>query len=331
MAAIGGGGAAGSAPAPHPAAAHGSAPGPSAAVVPFSAYPWTAVVVSEAHERREAHQDLARMPAAYSPKMEDKTGGFELPNPLPADGGGTLTCLYVVDGHAGVETAAFVRDNFQRVFVERLQRQLQPPPVQASICAALYDAVLELEHQLRVRAVPGGAVAAFTVLRVNGAKTVRKLYVANVGDVEVALVDDKQIAMTLSRKHTPANPDELARLLAISNSLNPEGGPSFIHGGRLVGDGGFNLAITRTLGDFRCKPWATAEPAIASITLEDRHLFYFIASDGVFDCEFLPAAGNDWLSSPPCSPPPSFTSLLIPFSSPPLRRPQCRPGRSGSV
>lgn len=214
--------------------------------------------------------------------MEDKCGGFELENPLPSDAGGTLTCLYVVDGHAGAQAATFCRDNFKAVFTAKLARQTSSP--QPSICAALYDAVLELEFLLRVHSVTAGAVAAFTVLRVNGAGTLRKLYTANVGDVEVVLVDRARGAVTLTEKHTPANLEELRRLRAISCSLNAEGGPSFVANNRLVGDGGYSLAITRTLGDFACKPWATAEPSMASCKLDENFDFFFIASDGVFDC-----------------------------------------------
>jgi serine/threonine protein phosphatase PrpC len=300
----------GSAPAPPvgaaPAAAAGAhggagaAPKP-AAVVRFSDYPWTTVIVSEHHDAREAHRDVRAMPPGWQPSMEDKCGGFELANPLPADGGGTLTCLYVVDGHAGAQAATYVRDNFQRVFCAKLARQVQPPPApQPSLCAALYDAVLELEFLLRVHSVPAGAVAAFTVLRVNGAGSLRKLYVANVGDVEVVLVDRARAAVTLTKKHTPANPDELARLTAISCSLNAEGGPSFVSKGRLVGDAGYNLAITRTLGDFGCKPWATAEPSMASCALDESFAFFYIASDGVFDCEFGVGGRTSLRAAPRC-------------------------------
>lgn len=241
--------------------------------------------------------------------MEDKCGGFELENPLPSDAGGTLTCLYVVDGHAGAQAATFCRDNFKAVFTAKLARQTSSP--QPSICAAIYDAVLELEFLLRVHSVTAGAVAAFTVLRVNGAGTLRKLYTANVGDVEVVLVDRARGAVTLTKKHTPANPEELRRLTAISCSLNAEGGPSFVANNRLVGDGGYNLAITRTLGDFACKPWATAEPSMASCTLDENFDFFFIASDGVFDCAWHLRCAQRWTLCP-CPHPRTQTSHCAP-------------------
>ena len=219
-------------------------------------------VVSEGHETREAHGGHAR------PPMEDKVGGFE------ADFEGVrYTCLYVIDGHGGVETAQFVRDNFRRVFVSKLSSDRTT----GGTIHATFD---EIEFELRARRVPAGAVAAFVVLRVKPTGE-RKLFVANVGDVEVVLHDGaaRPVAL-LTTRHSLRNRDELERVARLSGNL------ATLVDGNYMAVGGFRVANTRAFGDFEFLPMITAEPAMLAIDpapARGAGSFLIIASDGVFD------------------------------------------------
>lgn len=273
--------AAGSAPAG--GAGHGG--GAAAVVVPFCEYPFRGFQrVSEWHETREAH-GVAR------PHMEDKVGGFEMPNRL--DGAGLLSCLYVVDGHGGADASTFIRGAFQRIFeaqVDRFAASALPTSLKGVLFATLAQVEFELQmrqHQAEAhgRRLHDGAVAAFVVLRSTPAG--RKLYCANVGDVEVVLAEKGRAppSALMSTKHNFTNAAERERIERVSG--RPIASAGDVRTGRVFGmAAGSSLAVTRSFADFAYKPWVSAEPTISEVVIEDKHAFVVIASDGVFD--YLP-------------------------------------------
>lgn len=183
------------------------------------------------------------------------------------------TCLYVVDGHSGVETAQFVRDNFKRVFVSKLSHERTT----GGTIHATFD---EIEFELRARHVPAGAVAAFVMLRErpNGE---RKVFVANVGDVEVVLHDGAaRPAVLCSTRHSLRNAEELERVTRLSGNL-----ATLVDGGDMA-VGQHRIANTRAFGDFHFLPMISAEPAVSTIKpapARGSNAYIIIASDGVFD------------------------------------------------
>jgi serine/threonine protein phosphatase PrpC len=79
--------------------------------------------------------------------------------------------------------------------------------------------------------------------------------------------------VALSEDHKPDRNDETKRI----NDL----GGRVIHWGRWRVEG--VLAVSRSIGDARLKPYVTANPDVVEHIVQDDDMFLVIASDGVWD------------------------------------------------
>ncbi|XP_008670614.1 probable protein phosphatase 2C 65 isoform X3 [Zea mays] len=206
-----------------------------------------------------------------------------------------LHLFAVFDGHgaAGASCAGFARDALPRLLLASLA---------AGPAAAFRDAMLAANAEMH--AAPGvddsmSGTTAVAALVAGGA-----LHVANVGDSRaVAGVwrAGRLVAEDLSWDQTPFRADERARVKAcgarvmsveqVEGMRDPEdvgwtpneGDPPRVWARDALYPG---TAFTRSLGDLAAEAVGViAEPEVKSVEITPSHLFFVVASDGVF--EFL--------------------------------------------
>lgn len=207
----------------------------------------------------------------------------------------------VFDGHGqlGTQCSNFVRDKLVEVLAS--DPTLSEDPVKA-----YNDAFLRTNEELHNSEIDDSmsGTTAITALVVGN-----KLYVANVGDSRavIALKDGNRIvAQDLSRDQTPFRKDEYervklsgARVLSVDQveglkdpniqawgDEETEGSDPprlWVQNGMYPG-----TAFTRSVGDSTAeKIGVIAAPEVSVVQLTPNHMFFVLASDGVF--EFLPS------------------------------------------
>lgn len=205
----------------------------------------------------------------------------------------------VFDGHGqfGAQCANFVRDKL--VDLLSADTELADDPVKAYNSAFL--AVNSLLHKSEIDDSMSGTTA-ITVL-----VTGDTLFVANVGDSRAVMgvfEDDRLVAEELSHDQTPFRKDEYervrlcgARVLTVDqvegvkdpgiqswgDEENDEGDPPRLWMQDAMYPG---TAFTRSVGDSTAESIGViAVPEVSKVKISPRHLFFVIASDGIF--EFL--------------------------------------------
>ncbi|GKV39100.1 hypothetical protein SLEP1_g46915 [Rubroshorea leprosula] len=205
----------------------------------------------------------------------------------------------VFDGHGqfGTECSNFAKDRLVEILAN--DPTLADDPVQAYNSACM-TTNLEL-HDSEIDDSMSGTTA-ITVLVIGDT-----LYVANVGDSRAVIAvkdEDRILAKDLSHDQTPFRKDECERVkecgARVLSASQVEGfgdpdiqswGDEETHGGdppRLwVQDGMYpGTAFTRSVGDRIAENIGViADPEVSTIQLTPNHLFFIVASDGVF--EFL--------------------------------------------
>ncbi|KAJ4871894.1 putative protein phosphatase 2C 35 [Raphanus sativus] len=207
----------------------------------------------------------------------------------------------VFDGHGvfGTQCSSFVKDRVVEMLSED-PALLQDPE------KAYKSAFLRVNEELHESEIDDSmsGTTAITVLVVGD-----KIYVANVGDSRAVLaVKDRNrvLAEDLSYDQTPFREDECervkacgARVLTVDQveglkdpniqtwaSEESEGGDPprlWVQNGMYPG-----TAFTRSVGDCTAEGiGVTAEPEVSMVHLSPNHLFFVVASDGIF--EFLPS------------------------------------------
>mmetsp|Transcript_12286 Transcript_12286/g.26159 ORF Transcript_12286/g.26159 Transcript_12286/m.26159 type:complete len:730 (+) Transcript_12286:298-2487(+) len=101
----------------------------------------------------------------------------------------------------------------------------------------------------------------------------KKVICCNAGDSRAIIVKRDGTAVALSEDHKPDRDDETKRI----NDL----GGRVIHWGRWRVEG--VLAVSRSIGDAKLKPYVTAEPDVVEHYIDEDDMFLVIASDGVWD------------------------------------------------
>lgn len=101
----------------------------------------------------------------------------------------------------------------------------------------------------------------------------KNIVCCNAGDSRAIIVKRDGSAVALSEDHKP-------ELLRETKRINALGG-RVIHWGRWRVEG--VLAVSRSIGDARLKPYVTAEPDIFEHELGEDDMFLVVASDGVWD------------------------------------------------
>lgn len=207
----------------------------------------------------------------------------------------------VFDGHGvfGTQCSNFVK--------ERVVEMLSEDPTLVDDPEKAYkSAFLRVNEELHDSEIDDSlsGTTAITVLVVGN-----KIYVANVGDSRAVLaVKDRNriLAEDLSYDQTPFRSDECervktcgARVLSVDQvegvkdpniqtwaSEESEGGDPprlWVQNGMYPG-----TAFTRSVGDNTAESiGVTAEPEVSMVHLSPNHLFFVVASDGIF--EFLPS------------------------------------------
>jgi len=126
-----------------------------------------------------------------------------------------------------------------------------------------------------------------------------KLFVANLGDSRAVLgrcsssCGDKLQAIDLSSDQKPDRPDEKERILAAGGTVDQMCFP-VVHRGSIKwmragpervmdrnGMGG--LAMSRSLGDLRLRPYVSCQPEVVERKLDSRDKYLVLGSDGVWD------------------------------------------------
>lgn len=211
-----------------------------------------------------------------------------------------LHLFAVFDGHgaAGAACAAFARDSLPRL----LAAAASAGSLAADPAAAFRDAMLAANAEMH--AAPGVDDSMSGTTAVAALVAGPALHVANVGDSRaVAGVwrAGRVVAEDLSWDQTPFRADERARVKAcgarvmsveqVEGMRDPEaeswapdeGDPPRVW----ARDGLYpGTAFTRSLGDLAAEAVGViAEPEVKTVEITPAHLFFVVASDGVF--EFL--------------------------------------------
>lgn len=235
----------------------------------------------------------------YYPDSPDKENQDSFCIKTQLQGNPNLHFFGVFDGHGqfGTQCSNFVKNRLVEVLVS-------DPGLTADPIKAFDSAFLRINTELHDSEIDDSmsGTTAITVLVVGDI-----LYVANVGDSRavIAVKDGNRIlAKDLSRDQTPFRRDEYervkscgARVLSV-DQVEGYKDPNIQNWGDEETEGGDpprlwvpngmypGTAFTRSVGDNTAeKIGVTAVPEVSIVQLTPEHLFFVVASDGVF--EFL--------------------------------------------
>lgn len=237
----------------------------------------------------------------YYPDSPDKENQDSFCIKTQIQGNPNIHFFGVFDGHGhfGAECSNFVKDRFVDILAN--DPTLLNDPVKA-----YNSAFLLTNYELHTSEIDDtmSGTTAITVLIIGDT-----IYVANVGDSRavIAVKDGSRIvAQNLSSDQTPFRKDEYervklcgARVLSVDQVEGLKDpniqtwGDEESHGGdppRLwLQDAMYpGTAFTRSVGDSTAeKIGVNAVPEVSTVHLTPNHLFFVVASDGVF--EFLPS------------------------------------------
>jgi len=195
----------------------------------------------------------------------------------------------VYDGHGGAAAADFCSDHLHVNLGHAISAMWLGTPLLDSndqdcvrrISQCVRDAFVWTDRQFLDSQYQhqGGTTACVAVL-INDT-----VVVGNVGDSRAVLCRNN-VAVPLSRDHTPARLDEVERIRAAGGEVD-------------AGDvvvGGEEFSLTRAIGDCKVKvppgrdyhdrdapQVVTSEPEVSIISLGEQDRFFVIASDGIWD------------------------------------------------
>eukprot|EP00573_Skeletonema_grethae_P004498 CAMPEP_0201696904 /NCGR_PEP_ID=MMETSP0578-20130828/8392_1 /ASSEMBLY_ACC=CAM_ASM_000663 /TAXON_ID=267565 /ORGANISM="Skeletonema grethea, Strain CCMP 1804" /LENGTH=554 /DNA_ID=CAMNT_0048182939 /DNA_START=123 /DNA_END=1787 /DNA_ORIENTATION=+ len=172
-----------------------------------------------------------------------------------------MTLIGVFDGHGGAEASQFCSD-----WLSSYIRKDKDYP--SNISAAMKSAFTTVDKDFVASGFLDGSTACACSIIGD-----EKVICCNAGDTRAIIVKKNGSFVPLSEDHKPDRSDETTRI----NEL----GGRVIHWGRWRVEG--VLAVSRSIGDARLKPYVTAEPDIVEHTIQDDDMFLVIASDGVWD------------------------------------------------
>lgn len=172
-----------------------------------------------------------------------------------------ITLLAVFDGHGGSAASQFCSDWISSYI--RKKNDYYPD----NISLAVESAFIKIDSDFVSSGLLDGTTAcAVTIVG-------KRIMCCNSGDSRAIIVKKDGSVVSLSIDHKPDRDDETKRI----NDL----GGRVIHWGRWRVEG--VLAVSRSIGDAKLKPYVTAEPEIVEHGVENDDLFLVIASDGVWD------------------------------------------------
>ncbi|KAL3779133.1 hypothetical protein ACHAW5_006933 [Stephanodiscus triporus] len=176
-------------------------------------------------------------------------------NPKP------ISLLAVFDGHGGSAASQFCSDWLSSYI--RKKNDHFPD----NIALAVKSAFTKIDSDF----VSSGLFDGTTACAVTIAG--KRVTCCNSGDSRAIIVKRDGSAVSLSEDHKPDRSDETKRI----NDL----GGRVIHWGRWRVEG--VLAVSRSIGDAKLKPYVTAEPEIVEHDIDEDDMFLVVASDGVWD------------------------------------------------
>ncbi|KAL6193865.1 PREDICTED: probable protein phosphatase 2C 35-like [Fragaria vesca subsp. vesca] len=235
----------------------------------------------------------------YYPDSPDKENQDSFCVKIQVQGNPNIHFFGVFDGHGqlGTECSSFVKDRLVEVLAD-------DPTLPYDPVGAYHSAFLTTNNELHSSVIDDtmSGTTAITVLVVGN-----MLYVANVGDSRavIAVKDGNRIvAEDMSCDQTPFRKDEYervklsgARVLSV-DQVEGLKDPNIQSWGDEESEGGDpprlwvpngmypGTAFTRSVGDSTAeKIGVVATPEVSVVQLTPNHLFFVVASDGVF--EFL--------------------------------------------
>ncbi len=164
----------------------------------------------------------------------------------------------VYDGHGGSFAAEYAADNLHKVFLEKLEADID----EEEAFIKTYEKISqEVSHQ------DSGTTAANFFLRN------KKIFWANVGDVRIIILR-KTSGLQLTRDHRLSDDEEKKRILREGGIIKE---PYIVLGGQ-------GLMPTRSMGDEKFKSVGViATPSVGQYDIQPEDKWLIIASDGLFD------------------------------------------------
>ncbi|KAH7731597.1 phosphatase 1E [Aphelenchoides avenae] len=170
----------------------------------------------------------------------------------------------VFDGHHGPECAQYASAHFPRCLLDESVEDADE---------AMHNAFKKFDERLTVRCekeasnIRSGTTAACAYLK-GGIG-----YLGWCGDSSVGVLRPDSI-VTLTRRHTPNDPEERERIEATGGVVVPIQGEMRVNG---------VLNISRALGDIQAKPMVSSEAEFRKYAFSDDDLVLFLSSDGIWD------------------------------------------------
>lgn len=172
-----------------------------------------------------------------------------------------MSLLAVFDGHGGEAASQFCSDWISSYIRKKNEHFPENLPL------AMKTSFIKIDDDFVSSGHMDGTTACAVTIVGN------KVICCNSGDSRAIIVKRDGTAVDLSQDHKPDRNDETKRI----NDL----GGRVIHWGRWRVEG--VLAVSRSIGDAKLKPYVTAEPELVEHEILDDDMFLVVASDGVWD------------------------------------------------
>jgi serine/threonine protein phosphatase PrpC len=174
----------------------------------------------------------------------------------------------VFDGHGGKEAARYAAEMMMPAFWHLLAERSRGPKTGEERDAGLIRrAFSDVDRYITERRTDSGTTAALIYFFPD------RFLAANAGDTRI-VVGTGQGALTLTEDHKPNLPGERSRIEALGGHVLNRYGTWRVEG---------VLAVSRSLGDRRLKPFVTPEPRVVEGRLGKENDYVVLACDGVWD------------------------------------------------
>lgn len=171
--------------------------------------------------------------------------------------------LYAVfDGHGGDAVAIYCQKQIVQVLTDMLK--LNP----GDIPRALVDSFVKLDADIGIQDSYVTGSTALVVLQGRD-----HMWIANCGDSR-AILNKGDTVVELSKDHKPEG-EELQRINGLGGTVSVVPGDV----PRVNGE----LALTRSIGDKRLRPFVIPIPDIYHVNLIPENKFFVVATDGLWD------------------------------------------------
>jgi len=206
---------------------------------------------------------------------------------------GSRCFVGVFDGHGekGKLVSHFARDTLSKSLMDHQDLGSNP---RLALENAYHEAQRQIEHKMGSHAAESGTTAVAAYQHRN------RLFVANVGDSRAVLgrydtARGHMETIELSSDHKPNRADERQRILAAGGKIDQSvfpvaalrgNGVRWIRAGpeRVMDRSGLGgLAVSRSLGDLRLRPFVSSTPEVIERKLDGRDKFLVLGTDGIWD------------------------------------------------